>query len=622
MPKQSQFYWLIIATGLVGFLEFFSLNNIHLPNTIRIPFLICIIAGIGYQTLWHGLKALVTLDFKSISALMLIAVLGAFYLGLYEEGAVVIVLYTLAEKLEDIGIEKSRSALGLLIEKMPRVILLKNEEKPVSIDLAKIGDIIVIKPGEMLPLDGIVVLGSSYVDESTITGEPIALDKSVGDSVFAGTLNKNGYLEVKVTKKTEDTAFSKIQELTFQATRFKAKTQKFIETFSQYYTPTVILLAFFLVFIPTVFFGQSFDRWLLSGLSLIVIACPCALVISTPVSIYSAIGNASRHGALIKGGRFLEAIGQIKAIALDKTGTLTLGKPKISDIITYGTHQKEHLLACISGAEILSEHPLAQSIVEEAKTGQLTPHGMKSFESIAGKGLKVECLVCTDSHRCIGKLSFILEEHFVPDHVINDVERLQNQGKTTVVIASHRVGEGIIAITDTLREDSSLLIDELKKLSIVPVMLTGDHKEPAQLIADQLKITKIKAGLLPKDKAIAMKELLNQYGTVAMAGDGINDAPALALSSVGISLSSLGSDTALEAASIIILNNKLDLIPFLVRLGRRTIQTIRLNTALAISVKLIFIILALTGYTNLALAIFADVGITLIVILIALRLLK
>lgn len=622
MFSDPKFIWLLATCILIGTLEFLSLAGIRLPPGIDIPFFLLIILGIGYKTLWHGFQALITLNFKSINALMLIAVFGAFYLGKYEEAAVVIVLYTLAEKLEDIGIETSQSALGALIEKMPKFVTLKQGNRQVPIDEVKVTDVILIKPFSMIALDGKVVSGSSYVDESAITGEPIPKDKFVGDTVYAGTLNKNGFLEVEVTKTAQDTTFAKIKELTFQATKVKASTQKFIESFAQYYTPSVILLAFLWVVVPTVIFQQPFDPWLLKGLSLIVIACPCALVISTPIAIYSAIGNASTHGALIKGGRYLEAIGQITAIALDKTRTLTYGQPIVSDIIPFGKSTKEHLLACAAGIEVFSEHPLAQSIVEAAKQGKLTPHDAENFQSVVGKGAKADCLVCEDRHHCIGKLSFIVEEHHVPQPIVDEVDRLQKQGKTSLVIATHQEVEGIIALTDEIRPESKALIAGLKKLGIRPVMLTGDHLASAQFVAQEVGITEIKADLLPEDKASIIKELVNQHKSVAMVGDGVNDAPALALSNVGISIGSLGSDTALEAASIVILNDRLDIIPFLVRLGRKTISIIKFNTGLAISIKLIFIVLALFGMSNLALAIFADVGVTLIVILISLRLLK
>jgi Cd2+/Zn2+-exporting ATPase len=622
MWRDSKFLWLLFAAILVGALEFFALAGIRLPSPIEIPFFLIFILVIGYQTLWHGLYALVTLNIKSINALMLIAIAGAWYLGKYEEAAVVIVLYTLAEKLEDIGIEKSLSAMGTLIEKMPKFVLLKNQDKQVPVEEVKIGDIIVVKPAEMITLDGEVTAGKSFVDESPITGEPIPQEKFVGDFVFAGTLNKQGYLEIKVLKTSKNTTFAKIQELTLEAIQVKAPTQKFIEIFSQYYTPAVIIMAFLWIFVPTVLLGYSLDPWLTRGLSLIVIACPCALVISTPVSIYSAIGNASKRGALIKGGKYLEAIGQIKAIALDKTRTLTYGKPIVSDVIPYGKSSKEHLLECAAGIEIFSEHPLAQSIVEAAKRENLTLHRVENFKSVMGKGVQADCLVCDDKHHCLGKLHFILEEHPVPEIIIKEVEELQKQGKTSVIIATHNEVEGVIALTDEIRPESERLIKELKKLGIVSILLTGDHLSSAQIVANQLGIQNVEADLLPEDKAHMIQQLVQQYQTVAMVGDGVNDAPALALSNVGITFGSIGSDTAIEAASIVILNDRLEVIPFLVRLGRKTIQTIRLNISLAIAIKFIFITLALIGMSNLALAIFADVGVTLIVIWISLRLMN
>lgn len=620
MLKDRKFIWLLSICTIVTVLEILSFSGFHLPSIINLPFFLLIILGVGYDTLWHGLKALIRLDFKSINALMLIAVSGALYLGQYPEAAVVIALYTLAEKLEDIGVEKSQSALSALVEKMPKMVRLKGVEKDVFVEEVRIGQVILIKPFGMIPLDGKIVYGSSYVDESMITGEPIPKDKFVGDFVFAGTLNGHGYLEIEVLKEASETTFAKIKELTSQSLNLKAPTQQFIETFSQYYTPTVILLAFFWVVIPVFGFGEPFDDWFSRALALIVIACPCALVISTPVSIYSAIGNASTKGILIKGGRFLEAIGQIKAIALDKTGTLTTGQPIVSEIITFGKTSKDHLLACAAGIEIFSEHPLAQSIVLAAKNKMLTLHEVENFKSVIGKGVQADCLVCEDKHHCIGKLPFVLEEHVIPSEVVEEVGRLQEEGNTSIVIATHEQVEGIIALKDEIRPESKSLIEKLDRLHIRSVMVTGDHNAPAWIVAKTIGIEEVHANLLPEDKAFIISDLVKIYGVVGMVGDGVNDAPALGLSNVGITFGTLGSDTALEAASIVILNDRLDLIPFLVILGRKTIQTIRFNTGLAIAIKGVFIFLALFGLSNLALAIFADVGVTLIVVLMSLRL--
>jgi len=620
--KDVRFRWLALTGVLVCFFEVLSLSGVEFPNFFSIPFFSVVILLIGHQTLLHGLQALFNLNFRSINLLMVIAVVGAFYLEEYAEAAVVIVLFNLAEHLEDIGIEKSQSSLDKLVEKMPKIAYLKGQEEPVKVSDISIGQVIVIKPFQMIPLDGVVTDGVSYVDEATITGEPLPKDKRAGDEVFAGTLNKSGHIEVKVTQTASTTAFAKIREMTFQAIQNQAETQKFIEKFSYYYTPGIIILALSWTFLPWLALGWPFEYGFSEALALLVIACPCALVISTPISIFSALGNASSNGVLIKGGKYLEALGQIKAMGFDKTRTLTYGEPKVTDVIPFGKHSREDLLSCAAGVELFSEHPLAQSIVDAAKGEGLTPHGVENFESIVGKGAKGDCLVCYDRHHCIGKLQFVLEEHHVPQEVLDRIKTLQNEGKTVIVVSTHNEVEGIIALEDALRPEAGGLVETLKKLGITSVMVTGDHKITAEAVAKKLGIADVRSEMLPADKAKAISDMLHKYGSVGMIGDGVNDAPALALANVGISMSTLGSDTALEAASVIILSNHLDTIPYLVQLGRKTLQIIKFNTAFAVLVKFIFIGLALGGMTNLAFAIFADVGVTLLVVLNSLRLMK
>lgn len=622
MRKESKLIWLGIGAVFITVFEFLSLAGIRLPDRIALPFFLAFTLIFGYQTLWHGLQALIHLNFRSINALMLIAVSGAFYLKEYPEGAIVIILFTLAERLEDLGIEKSQSALDKLINKMPKIAQVRGKDHEIPIDKVQIGEIVLVKPFNMIPLDGIVKSGVSFVDEASITGEPIAKDKRDGDLVFAGTLNKNGFLEIEVTKTSSDSTLAKIKELTFKAFKNKSETQKFIEQFSRYYTPTIIILAFFWTLFPWLVLLKPFDQGFSQAIILLVIACPCALVISTPISIFSAIGNASSSGVLIKGGKYLEIIGQIKAIALDKTRTLTYGEPIVTDVIPYGQTTKEHLLSCAAGIEALSEHPLAQGITDSAKQQQFNPHKVENFESIVGKGAKADCLVCDEKHRCIGKLEFILEEHAVAPEIIQKIDELQKHGKTVIVMSSHKEVEGIIALEDRIRPDSVNLVSKLHSMGITPVMLTGDHANVAEAVAKQIGIHQVKSNLLPEDKSKCISELVKQYGIVAMFGDGINDAPALAVANVGISMSSLGSDTALEAASIVLLNDRLNLIPFLICLGKKTLTTIKANTIFAISIKFLFVGLALFGFANLALAIFADVGVTILVIAYSLRLMN
>lgn len=623
--NDKKFLWLISSVALVAVFEISSLLGYRLPRNIRFPFFAFIILAIGWRTLWHGLKALARLNFKSINLLMTIAVVGAFYLGEYEEAAVVIVLFALGERLEEFGIEQSKSALQELVERTPKRATVKTsagETIEKEVEKIAVGEVLVIKPSDMIALDAEVIKGDSSIDESTITGEPIPRDKHKGDQIFAGTMNLQGYLEGKVLKTVKDTTLSKIITTTFAATKTKAETQKFIERFSYYYTPSIIVIAVLIVAVPTLLFGGAFNKWFAEAITLLVIACPCALVISTPVSIYAAIGNASKRGALIKGGKYIEALGQLKAIALDKTRTLTLGKPVVTDVLPFGETTREHLLACAAGIESYSEHPLANSIVQAARDEKVEMHQAENFQAVMGKGVKADCIVCYDKHHCIGKLPFITEEHAVQDEIVRKVEELQKMGKTSIVVSSDSEVEGIIALSDELKKESIQAVKDLKRLGVTPIMLTGDNHAPANTVAEQVGIERVKAEMLPEDKADAIKELLEEFGSVGMVGDGVNDAPALALSTVGISMGAAGSDTAIEASSVAILNDRLEIIPFLIALGRKTISTIRFNTALAIITKIIFVVLAIFGLSNLALAILADVGVTVVVILISLRLLN
>lgn len=623
-----KFLWLIASVALVAVFEFLSLlgDSYKLRRDIALPFFAVIILAVGWETLWKGLKALTKFNFRSINLLMTIAVIGALYLGEYEEAAVVIVLFSLGERLEQFGIQTSKSALQALVDRTPKTATVKGENGSKAYELKleeiTVGTILIIKPSDMIALDAEVMTGASSIDESTITGEPLPKDKHPGDLIFAGTLNMQGYLEARVTKAAKDSTLARIIETTFAATKTKAETQKFIETFAGYYTPSILVIAALLVLVPTLLFGAPFNPWFEQAITILVIACPCALVISTPISIYGAIGNASGKGVLIKGGKYIEAVGRIKAVAMDKTRTLTYGKPKVTDVIPFGTNTREHLLACAAGIETYSEHPLAAAIVEAANSENLRPHQVENFQAVMGKGAKADCVVCYTRHHCIGKLPFISEEHLVQDEVVNKVEELQREGKTSIVVSSNGGVGGIIALTDEIKPESRQAVADLKALGVKTIMVTGDNHAPAMSVAKAVGISEVKAEMLPENKAEVIKELLQRYGATAMVGDGVNDAPALALSSVGIAMGAAGSDTAIEAASIAILNDRLELIPYLVRLGRRTISTIKINTTIAVATKLVFIILAIFGFSSLATAIFADVGVTVLVILNSLRLLN
>ncbi len=416
----KKFLWLIFSVAIVATFEILALLGWSLPPVIAFPLFAAIIAAIGWKVLIKGTVALSKLNFQSINLLMLIAVVGAFYLEEFEEAAVVIVLFALGERLELYGIETSKSSLRALVDRTPKTAAVRRAGDVVQVVLEEIkpGEVLVIKPSDMIAMDGLVLAGSSSVDESTITGEPIPQDKHEGDQIFAGTLNMQGYMEATVTKAAKDSTLARIIASTFEATKTKAKTQKFIETFSGYYTPSIILIAILIAAVPTLILGKPFEPWFLEALTLLVIACPCALVISTPISIYGAVGNASKLGVLIKGGKYIEALGQIKALAMDKTRTLTYGNPKVTDVIPFGNNTREHLLACAGGIETYSEHPFAQAITEAARAERLDLHQAENFRSVLGKGVTADCVVCYDTHHCIGKLQFITEEHFVRDEIV------------------------------------------------------------------------------------------------------------------------------------------------------------------------------------------------------------
>jgi Cd2+/Zn2+-exporting ATPase len=346
----------------------------------------------------------------------------------------------------------------------------------------------------------------------------------------------------------------------------------------------------------------------------------CALVISTPVTIFSAIGNATQRGALIKGGRFIEELGRVKAIAFDKTRTLTRGEPAVSEVYTFNDLSAEEVLACAAGIETFSEHPIARSILGRAEAQNIEPHPFENFEAISGKGLKGECMVCFDSHQCLGNIRFVSEEHPAGEEVLKKVEELERQGKTAIVISDHKRVKGVIGVTDEIRPESKGVIEDLMSMGITPVILTGDNRPSARFVADRLGIQRATAELLPHQKVEELNRLLQEYRYVAMVGDGVNDAPALAGASVGIAMGAIGSDVAIENADIALMNDNLAMLPYLVKLGRKAAGKIRFNTLSAVLIKFLFLSLALGGMSSLVLAIFADVGVTVLVVLNSLQL--
>ena len=618
--QNRNFRWLVAGLALVAPLEVLSLFDLRLTPWAQIPLIGLLALLFGRNLLLSGLRSLLRLDFSNMNLLMTIALGGAVYLGHYEEAGVIIVLFSLGEMLEDFGVTKSQEALQKLVEKTPKTAQVKGKEEKVPVETVEVGAVAIVKPGDQIPLDGEVAAGNSLVDETAITGEPLPRSKYPGDLVFAGSINGSGYMEITVTKKSQDTTLSKIIQLTYQSAERKSHAQRFIEKFARYYTPSVVLASLLLVLIPVGLLGKPFEPWFIQALTLLIISCPCALVVSTPVAIFSAIGNATQRGALIKGGRFIEEMGRVKVIAFDKTRTLTKGEPTVSDVFTFDNLPLEEVLGCAAGMESFSEHPIAKSILAKAEEERIQPHPFEHFEAISGKGLKGECMVCFNSHQCLGNIRFVTEEHHAKEDVVKTVEELERQGKTAIVISDHQRVKGVIGVSDEIRQESKSVIESLRSLGITPVILTGDNPSAAKFVASQLGIEKVKAQLLPDQKVEELAQLIRENQHVAMVGDGVNDAPALASASVGIAMGAIGSDVAIENADIALMSDNISLVPYLVKLGRRTVATIRFNTISAVLIKFLFLALALGGMSSLVLAIFADVGVTVLVVLNGLRL--
>lgn len=610
----------MIISGIgtvVGFLLSYAGVSENITNIL---FLTSIIVG-GIFVVQGAFEGLTKKKFLNIEFLVVIASIGALYLGELGEASAVIFFFSLAEAFESYGIKRSRKALEELVKNNPKQATLK-DGTVVEIDNIELNSIVIVKPGDLIPLDGTIVVGTSAINEASITGESLPKDKIVGDEVYAGTINVNGYLEIKVTKASKDSTISKIVQLVSSAQKSKSQSEEFVDSFAKYYTPGIAIVALLIVGIPTLFFDGSFSIWLERAITLLVIACPCALVIATPVTVTAALGGASKKGVLIKGGKYLELLGKVKAIAFDKTGTLTIGKPVVTDVFVFNGFTEKELLEDVAGMESFSTHPLAEAILDYAKGKGITPHEMESYQNIPGKGGKAICKVCEDLEHCVGNLKMMDAHNVSTAEIAKDAEKLEMEGKTVVLVSERDKVMGMIGISDTVREESKNTVKTLSQNGVTSAMLTGDNVHSASYIAKSLGMEDVYAGLLPEEKVEKIKELKDKRGIVAMVGDGVNDAPALALSDVGIAMGSKGTDIALETADMVLMNDRIELIPDMVRLGQRTLGTIKVNVGLAVGSKLLFVVLAIFGMANLGVAIAADTGVAILVILNGLRLFR
>ncbi|REB76433.1 cadmium-translocating P-type ATPase, partial [Cutibacterium acnes] len=486
----------------------------------------------GYSLFIKGLKNLSRLKFD-MNTLMTIAIIGAAIIGEWGEGATVVILFAVSEALERYSMDKARQSIESLMDIAPKEALIRrgNEEMVVHVEDIQIGDIMIVKPGQKLAMDGLVIKGTSTLNQAAITGESVPVTKNIDDEVFAGTLNEEGLLEVKVTKRVEDTTISKIIHLVEEAQAERAPSQAFVDKFAKYYTPAIVILALLIVVVPPLFFGGDWSKWIYEGLAVLVVGCPCALVVSTPVAVVTAIGNAAKNGVLIKGGIHLEESGALKAIAFDKTGTLTKGIPAVTDILIFGGDQN-NLLLTTAAIEKGSQHPLASAIMRKAEEKGLKFNDVSvdDFQSITGKGVKAKV---NNQMYYVGSPNLFEELH---GSISNDrkekIAEMQTQGKTVMVLGTEKEILLFIAVADEMRESSKEVIGKLNNMGIETVMLTGDNQRTAEAIGKQVGVSDIKADLLPEDKLNFIKELRAKHQSVAMVGDGVNDAPALAASTV------------------------------------------------------------------------------------------
>jgi len=603
------------------------------------------LAGIGFggqEILRNGYYSARNrnLDIDFLMSVAIISAIVASLLSpatsLYFEAATLAFLFSISELLERYSMDRTRNSLRELMDLSPDEATVKrdSEEVTIPVDEVSVGDIAVVRPGEKIPMDGEVREGETAVNEAPITGESVPIDKISGDEVFAGTINETGYLEIEVTSEAGDNTLSRIVDLVEDAQSNKTEREQFVERFADIYTPVMVAVAILVAVVPPLIFSANWTQWFVYGITMLVLACPCAFVISTPVSVVSGITSAAKNGVLIKGGNYLEAMGDVEAIAVDKTGTLTKGELTVTDIIPLNGHSEEDVLQCARGLETRSEHPIGEAIVAHAEGKNVPSREVTDFESRTGKG--VQATLDGIPHYA-GKLGFFDDLGFDLEHahvvgpqnelssevrelcdrqgclnlVEDTVPRLENEGKTVVLVGTEDEIEGIIAVADDIRPDAKQTVDRLQDLGVEVVMLTGDNKRTARAIADEVGVEDFRAELLPEDKVSAVEELLESYDGVAMVGDGINDAPALATATVGIAMGAAGTDTALETADIALMGDDLSKLPYLYELSHDANSVIQQNIWASLGVKALLAVGVPLGYVSVALAVLiGDAGMT------------
>jgi len=610
----------LYSSGMITLVTFF-LMFLGVETTITNAFFgIAVLVGVYYP----ARKAIIALMnlVATIHLLMLIGATGAVLLGMWYEAAILIFVYSLGDVLESYAVDKARGAIRSLTELVPKKALVRKDGKEVTMSTEEIAvdDTVIVRPGERIPVDGVVSQGLSYVDQAAVTGESIPVHKKVGDEVFAGTINQNGSVEVQVNKLASETMLSKIICSVEEAQANRTSYQRFSDNFAQYYTPAMFVLGILVATVPPLFFGADWHTFILRGLVVFVVSCSCGLALSVPVAVVAAMANAARNGTVYKGGAYLEAVDKVKAIAFDKTGTLTIGRPEVTDVRVYNGIADKDLLDITGSIESRSGHPLAAAIVRKAKESDAYSGLVaEDFKEVSGSGV---------SAKVGGKRYAIGNPRSQKECVINmaqcqqTVEELENMGKTVVLVSSEGLLLGLIAIADNVRPGAKEAIQRLKLAGIRTVMLTGDNERSAKAIAFQVGVDEYYGQLLPIDKVEVVKQLKEKYGSVAMVGDGINDAPAMAASDVGIAMGAAGTDIAIEAGDVVLMSDDLSKLGYLRELSSHAITTIRQNIWFSL-INIAFMVgAALIGWLGLVSGLLLNEASAVLVILNALRLLK
>ena len=569
-------------------------------------------AGRAWQSIKRG-----SLD---INVLMVVAVIGAIAIRQFEEAAMVVSLFAAAQWLEAQSLDRARKAIGRLLDLASTDVLIRDAggERRLDIEQVDPGTLMIVKPGEKIALDGIVRTGSSDVNQAPITGESLPVEKLEGDEVFAGTINGHGALTVAVTRRRADSTLARIVHLVESAQAKRAPLQQFIDRFAAWYTPSVVILALAVAIVPVLAFGQPFEVWLYRALVLLVVSCPCALVISTPVSIVSALAGAARQGVLVKGGIHLERLAGVRVVAFDKTGTVTTGRLTLDALHSVDGGNADTVLELAASVESQSEHPIASAILAAAKARGITPTAPANVRALPGLGVEGHVggagIVC-------GTPRLFAERGVMTPAIAVLADRVVKDGMSPIVVARNGVAIGVLGVTDRPKAGAARVVSDLRAQGVARVaMITGDHDAAAQATGFELGVDDVHSGQLPQDKVTAVENLRRTHGAVAMVGDGVNDAPALAAADVGIVMGAMGSDAALETADIALMTDELPKVPYTIRLSRATVANIRANVALSIGLKAAFVCLAVAGVATLWMAVLADTGASALVVANAVRL--